>query len=237
MRSFLVTVVLIFAAVGCGAAARHHKTMQAEGEAFRYELAELYVAKGASEAAIPLLQRILGEHPDDPRARVLYGTVLRDQGLLPQAEGQLREALKISADRADAHAALAILLDLTDRHGEALRHHKRAAKLEPGNASYRNNLGFSLLSAGKAEDAIGPLEAALELDPGLPQAYANLGFAYGRAGRLDDAERTLRSGLGEAAALYDLALIRDERGEADEADALRLRAYAIDPDLRTEESP
>jgi tetratricopeptide (TPR) repeat protein len=235
MHRFLVSLVLTLS-VGC-AAARHHATMQAQGESFRYELAELYVAKGASEAAVPLLQRILAEHPEDPRAHVLYGTVLRDQGLLPQAEAQLRAALKISAARADAHAALAILLDLTDRHAEALRHHRRAARLEPGNAAYRNNLGFSLLSAGEAEDAIGPLEQALALDPGLPQAYANLGFAYGRAGRLDDAERTLRSGLGEAAALYDLALIHDDRDEADQADALRERAYAIDPDLRPEETP
>lgn len=231
MRRSLVTLVLLVAA-GCGAAQKQHAKLQQEGEQFRAELAELYVEKGALQAAVPLLQRILAEHPDDLRSRVLYGTVLRDLGLYPQAERELRYALEQDDDRADAHAALAILLDLTGRHDEALPSHQRAAKLAPGDASYQNNLGFSLLTAGDAEGAIAPLELALALDPALPQSYANLGFAYGRAGRLDDAERTFRAGLGEAAALYDLALIHDERGELARADELRAEAYAIDPDLR-----
>lgn len=234
MRRMLVSVVLVVtaAAAGCGAAQRQHAKMQREGEQFRAELAELYVDKGAKQAAVPLLQRILADHPDDLRSRVLYGTVLRDLGLYPQAERELTYAIAQDASRADAHAALGILLDLTGRHDDALAEHQLAARLAPGDASYRNNLGFSLLSAGDAEGAIAPLEAALALDPGLPQSYANLGFAYGRAGRLDDAERTFKAGLGEAAALYDLALIHDERGELARADELRAEAYAIDPDLR-----
>ncbi len=234
MRRSLVTVVLVLAAAaaGCGAAQKQHAKLQKEGEQFRAELAELYVDKGAMQAAVPLLQRILAEHPDDHRSRVLYGTVLRDLGLYPQAERELSYVVEHDDTRADAHAALGILLDLTGRHDDALDHHRAATKLAPGDATYRNNLGFSLLAAGDAEGAIAPLEAALSLDPGLPQSYANLGFAYGRAGRLEHAERTLRAGLGKAAALYDLALIHDERGEAELADALRDEAYAIDPDLR-----
>lgn len=240
MHRFLVTAVLVVGLVACGGAQKQHAKLQKEGEQFRAELAELYVAKGAKEAAVPLLQRILSDHPDDARSRVLYGTVLRDLGLYPQAERELRHVVDNVDDRPDAHAALGILLDLTGRHDEALEHHQAAAKLAPGDASYRNNLGFSLLAAGDAEGAIPPLETALALDPGLPQSYTNLGFAYGRAGRLDDAERTLRAGLGEAAALHDLALIHEERGELDRADDLRAQAYALDPDLRPmsdEEAP
>ncbi len=242
MHRFLVTAVLVVSLGGlaaCGAAQKQHAKLQKEGEEFRAELAELYVQKGAKEAAVPLLQRILAEHPDDSRSRVLYGVVLRDLGLYPQAERELRHVVDNADPRPDAHAALGILLDLTGRHDEALEHHQAAAKLAPGDASYRNNLGFSMLAAGDAEGAIAPLEAALALDPALPQSYANLGFAYGRAGRLDDAERTLKAGLGEAAALYDLALIHDELGDAERADELRSEAYAIDPDLRPidEEAP
>lgn len=231
MQRSLVTLVLL-AAAGCGAAQKQHAKMQREGEQFRAELAALYVEKGANQAAVPLLQRILAEHPEDHGSRVLYGSVLRDLGLYPQSERELRYVIAQDDSRADAHAALGILLDLTDRHDDALVEHRSAAELAPADASYRNNLGFSLLSGGDAEGAIAPLEAALALDPGLPQSYANLGFAYGRAGRLDDAERTFKAGLGEAAALYDLALVHDERGELDTAEALRAEAYAIDPDLR-----
>lgn len=235
MASLVRTVVPIVIAamlVACGGAQRRQAEMQKQGESLRLELAELYVHKGARQAAVPLLQRIIGERPLDVRARVLYGSVLRDLSLYPQAEAELRRALQIEARRPDAHAAIAILLDLTGRHAEAVKHHTYAVRLAPGNAEYRNNLGFSHLAAGKPEDAIAPLEAALALDPGLSHAYANLGFAYGRVGRLEDAERTFRAGLGEAGALIDLALVYEERGAADKAAELRERAYLIAPDLR-----
>lgn len=225
-------VVAAVLGLGCGGAKKHQAAMLQQSESLRSDLAELYVAKGAREAAVPLLQRILNERPRDVRARVLYGSVLRDLGLYPQAETQLQLAVRLDDARADAHAALAILLDLTGRHATALAHHQRATRLAPGMADYRNNLGFALLAAGDAEAAIAPLEAALALDPALGQAYTNLGFAYGRAGRLDAAERTFRAGLGEAGALLNLAVLHDERGDAAAAATLRERAYAIAPDRR-----
>jgi Flp pilus assembly protein TadD len=229
----IVVVLGVVASIGCGA--RQAPDREAEGGALRAELAELYVAKGAREAAAPLLRRAIAEHPKDARLRVLYGRVLRDLGLLPQAERELRLAVRLAPRRADAHAALAILLDLTGRGREALAAHARAVRLEPGDAALRNNLGFSLMTAGRPAEAIGPLEAALALDPGLGQAYANLGFAYGRAGRMVDAERTFRAGLGEAAAIYNLSLIHEEAGDAAKAEALRAEAFALDPALRPEE--
>jgi len=234
MRGFRGTVVptcfAVLLVIGCGAANKHHKQIAKESESLRGDLAELYVAKGAREAAMPLLQKIISEQPKNVRARVLYGSVLRDSNLFPQAETQLRTALALDERRADAHAALAILLDLTGRHKPALAHHLRATKLAPGVADYRNNLGFSLLSAGKPDAAIAPLEAALALDPSLGQAYANLGFAYGYSGRFTDAERTFRAGLGEAATLRNLAMLHEERGDHDTAAALRERAHVLAPD-------
>ena len=230
--TLLAALLAITTVVGCAGAQKRQAEMQKQGESLRIDLAELYVQKNARQAAVPLLQRILAERPLDVRARVLYGTVLRDLSLYPQAEAELRRALQIEANRSDAHAALAILLDLTGRHDEALQHHVLATRLAPGSADYRNNLGFSLLAAGDAEQAIPALEAALALDPGLSHAYANLGFAYGRAGRLDDAERTFRAGLGEAGALINLSLVHAERGDAETAAALRERAYILSPDSR-----
>ena len=220
--------------IGCGSPAKQQASIQMQSDALRRDLAELYVQKGARQAAVPLLQKLIAEQPTDVRARVLYGTLLRDLGLYPQAEAELRRAIALDPRRADAHAGIAILLDLTGRHADALAHHRSAARLAPGSADYRNNLGFSLLAAGDAAGAIAPLEAALALDPGLPHAYANLGFAYGRTGRFDLAERTFRAGLGEAAALFNLSLLQAERGDVATSAALRERAFALSPDLRPE---
>ena len=230
MRSSLVTIVLVAALAGCGAQ-RQHREIQRAGEELRFELAELYVQRGALQAATPLLRRVLSETPRDVRARVLYGTVLRDLGLYPQAEKELRFALELDARRADAHGALAILLELTGRGDEALVHHRLAVRHAPGDARLRNNYGFSLLLAGDLRAAIAHLERALALDPGLAQAHLNLGFAYGRAGRIDDAGRAFRAALPEPAALYDLSLVLEENGDVDGAEALRAQAFALDPEL------
>src|SRR5690606_15345662 len=112
----------------------------------------------------------------------------------------------------------------------ARAHHEQAVRLAPRHAGYRNNLGFSLYLAGDTEGAIAQYEAALSLDPGLAVAYNNLGFAYGRLGRLDAAERSFRAVGSRAAALYNLSLVCDERGDRARAAALREEAYALAPD-------
>lgn len=226
----LVIAVVVLFAVGCGAQ-RQHRQMAHAGEELRFELAALYVQRGALQAAAPLLQRVIAETPRDPAARVLYGAVLRDLGLYPQAEKELRFAIQLDDQRADARGALAVLLDLTRRSAEALTHHHAAVTLAPADARLRNNYGFSLYLAGRTDAAITHLERALALDPGLAQAHLNLGFAYGRAGRFDDAARAFRSAVPEAAALHDLALVHDERGDREQASRLRAQASALDPDL------
>jgi Flp pilus assembly protein TadD len=226
--------VALGAASGCGAA-RQHAHVQAQGEALRVELAELYVKKGAREAAIPLLRRSLAERPRDAHVRVVYGSLLRDVGLYPQARAQLQIALQLAPAAAEAHAAMGILDDLEGQPAAARVHHERAVALAPAVADYRNNLGFSLYLAGDFDAATAQLEQALALDPGLTVAYNNLGFAYGRRGELDRAERTFRSAGGEVAALMNMAVVHELRGEAAAAAALRERAYDRAPDLRPTE--
>jgi Tfp pilus assembly protein PilF len=231
-----VVFLALALALGCAGRQRQHDTLARAGQEMRVELAQTYVDKGARAAAVPLLRRALAEHPDDPRVAALYATVLRDLGLYLQAEAQFRRVLALAPDYAPAHAGLAILCDLLRQPERARRHHERAVALAPGHAGYRNNLGFSLYLAGATGAAIGHYEAALALDPGLAITYRNLGFAYGRLGQLDAAERSFRTVDCRAEALLNLALVHDERGDADRADALRAQAYALTPDLRPAQS-
>jgi Flp pilus assembly protein TadD len=233
----VAAAIVIGVLLGTGCGARQHAQIEAQAENLQVELAETYIAKGASEAAIPLLRRILAERPRDARVRVLYATVLRDQGLYPQAEKHFLAALALRTDYPPAHAGVGILYDLLRDSARALAHHRAAAAAAPGMASYRNNLGFSLYLAGDVDGAVRELEAALALDPGLAIAYNNLGFAYGRLGQYAEAERTFRAIGNPPATLLNMSLVYEEHGEHARARALREEAYALAPDLRPDGAP
>jgi Flp pilus assembly protein TadD len=162
----------------------------------------------------------------------MYGVVLRDMNLYPQAERELKFALGLQPHNDAAHAAIGILYDLQRKPTRAKRHHIAAVRLSPGNAAYRNNLGFSLYLAGDVRGAISQLEQALAMDPSMTVAYNNLGFAYGRARKLERAERTFRAALSEASTLLNMAMVHEDLGQFAQAMALRERAYELDPDLR-----
>ena len=229
-------LTLVLAMAACGASAKKQdQTLRKSGAALRLELAQLYVNKGAKEAAIPLLQRLLRDSPRNVQARVLYASVLRDSGLYPQAEKQFRFVLQLRPKFAQAHSGLGVLYDLQRKSSLARSHHQRAIRLAPSSARYRNNLGFSLYLAGETKRAIRHLERSLAMDPSLIITYNNLGFAYGRAGHFGRAQRVFRSALSEASTLFNMALVHEEHGHTALAVTLRNKAYRLDPDLRPNE--
>lgn len=232
MSRVLATLLALLSAA-CATDA-HIRRTEAEGVALRMDLAETYVHKRAYTAAIPLLQRAVLEDPTDARAHCLYGMVLREQGLYPQSEKELRDAVRLQPRMHLAWASMGLLFDLMRRPDEAQRAHKSAISLAPTEASYWNNLGFSLYISGKNDEAIIALEKALALDPGLVVAYNNLGFAYGRRGSLPDAERCFRTAGGEVAMLVNMSIVHEERGEPEIAARLRAEAKEKNPKLTLE---
>jgi Flp pilus assembly protein TadD len=234
--SLAAALVLLVYGSGCGGVSKAQMLkMQRDGEALRLDLAETYVEKGAYDAAGPLLAREVQQHPDNARAQLLYGIVLRERGLYPQAEAALGRALALEPTYARAWDALGVLLDLMRRGDEAEVAHRHAVEFAPGAAPYWNNLGFSLYVAGDADAAVLALEQALALDPSLTVAYNNLGFAYGARGDYADAARCFRSAGGEAAALLNLAAVHEENGDLATATQLRGQAAELDPSLTEDE--
>jgi Flp pilus assembly protein TadD len=221
-------LLLVFA--GACATNAHIKKVEVDGERLRLELAETYITKGAYDAALPLLQRELATKPKDAHLRTLYGTVLRERGLYPQAEKELLSAVQFGPRHAQAWAALGILYDLMRRPADAQKAHRRAIQIAPGHAPYWNNLGFSLYVTGETTEAIRILEKALALDPSMTVAYNNLGFAYGRRKDYASAERSFRTAGGEVAAWLNLALVYEQNGDDETAARLRTDALQLNPD-------
>jgi tetratricopeptide (TPR) repeat protein len=87
------------------------------------------------EEALRELRIAVSLNPDSDLAHHQLGTALFQQGELPAAEKEFREALRINAS-ADNHFSLAACLMSLDRYQEALSEIDTAAKLDPDRKLY-----------------------------------------------------------------------------------------------------
>jgi len=92
--------------------------------------------QGDAGRAEAMLSAIVNRRPDYVEARVLLAEVLWSRNDA-SAEQQLRTVLELQPNRADAHHALGLVLDGTERAEEARQHLSKAAELEPANDVYR----------------------------------------------------------------------------------------------------
>ncbi|HLK93987.1 MAG TPA: tetratricopeptide repeat protein [Polyangia bacterium] len=194
----------------------------------RMEMAHQLVARGDWNGAFPLLNDIHRQRPADAEVLTLRGIVYRERGLFVDAETDLREALKLAPQSADAHAALGILFDVQMRPG-AEAEHREAVRLAPNNPAYLNNLGFSLFLREHFKDAIKEYEKAARLAPLSHRVRTNMGFAYAALGDLPSAAREFRMGGTEVDATNNLGFAYERRGDMANAYDLYLQAVRLDP--------
>jgi tetratricopeptide (TPR) repeat protein len=98
------------------------------------------------------------------------------------------------------------------------------------------NRGIILNREGRLQDAIDDFNAALGIDGDLAEAYLNRGNSYFLAARYDraeaDYERSLALGVAKPwAAWYNIALVREARGDAAGARDAYESALALNPDF------
>lgn len=160
---------------------------------------------------------------------LLRGIVYREQGLLTEAEADLKEALRLDSHLAAAHSAVAVLYDQQGRGADALVHHRRAAELEPRSPGYLNNLGFSLFGHGRPREAIPVLHEALRAAPVDPRIRNNLGFAYAAAGDLSSAAEQFEKGGTPAEAKNNMGWAYERRGSLAQAFDQYVEAVRLDP--------
>lgn len=94
------------------------------------------IQQGDSQRAEAMLVSIVKRRPDNVLARLRLAEVLWSHND-PCAEEHLRAILTADAANAEAHHALGLLLDATNRSPEARQHFERAKQLDPTNEVYR----------------------------------------------------------------------------------------------------
>ncbi len=225
MKRVLAAISLLL--VACATAGPKPKGAASARLAMAEKLRAYQDYDGMLAALEPLCR---GPRPD-PEALALRGAFYRDRGLFDEARADLEQALKIAPGLARVHDATAVLYDLKGAFDQAERHHARALELEPENAAYLNNYGYSLLVRARGRDAIPVLQHALRQEPQNARIRNNLGFAHAQAGDFTRAAQQFEVAGSPAQAKNNLAFAYELAGNAAQAYALYLEAIRLDPGM------
>ena len=153
---------------------------------------------GAEQTA----RRLRAAAPDDPRGMYVLAQVLEARQDFAGAEQSLRDILKRDPEDATALNYLGYMLaERGQRLDEAVDLVQRALKLEPGNPSFLDSLGWAYYQQGKLELADPPLSEAASKMPNNSVIQDHLGDLRFKQKRFADAasawERSL-SGDGDS---------------------------------------
>ena len=197
----------------------------------RLEFARGLLNAGAADACLELIAQLRRDGVRGIELERLHAEALRATGLDDDAQHVLEGVVKRWPRDAAAHNELGILaMDRKDLP-TAVEHFEQAVRFDKDNGRYLNNLGFALLTSGRADDAIEALRSALRMDSSKTQTRNNLGFALVAAGREQEALRVFRAASRDAAdAHYNVGVGLELRGAEAAASESYKRALKADPD-------
>ncbi len=198
-------------------------------EAARLDLVIALLEAGRPEEALELTAQLRRDGAPPAELDVYQAEALIDIGLLDDAEELLGAYLKRYPRDARAHNQRGILHMERKRIDAAVVSFTEAVRHNADDPAYQNNLGFALMSAGKAAPAVEDLRTSLKLDGARAQTRNNLGFALVAAQREGEALRVFRAAGSEADAHYNVGVGLMLRGAAPEARAQFERALSRDP--------
>jgi serine/threonine protein kinase len=139
------------------------------------------------------------------------------------AEQQLRRAVSLNPNDAEAHWAFGSVLPAVGLLGEAIAEIRKALALDPLDPGYSRWLARYLLYAGDYSAAIAQGEKIIELGEDFFLAYLDVGSAHLALGHAEEALKWYRRGqaLENSVRSYDAFIVRalavlDRRDEADE---------------------
>jgi tetratricopeptide (TPR) repeat protein len=131
------------------------------------------------DGAITALREGIAKGSSTPEVHNMLGVVLGRKGSgKDDVLAELREALRLRPEYAEAHNNIGLVLAQNSDDDKATEEFRTAVRIRPEYADAHANLGAVLLLSD-VEQAIGELEMAVSLDPTLLKAQYNLAEAYG----------------------------------------------------------
>jgi len=157
--------------------------------------AEVLEMQGKLDDAVAEYRKVLSLNPHLAGIHYRMGWLLLagapDSAKLGEARHEFEEELKIDPGNASAEYELGNMALESRQWDDAILRFRRAAASEPNFTEALIGLGKALVSAGRPQDAVAPLQQAVRFDPANPNAHYQLSFAYRRVGRDQEAGKEL----------------------------------------------
>ncbi|MEE2694359.1 MAG: tetratricopeptide repeat protein [Pseudomonadota bacterium] len=151
-------------------------------DAARVQLADIYVAIGSHSLAVAAFQSIPASSPYSWSARIRMANSLNEAGRTEEANSELRQLALEQPQRIDPLLALADILRVEERYGDAITVYDEAiARIEPVEARHWSVFyarGMSLERNGNWEKAELDFLRALRLQPDQPLVLNYLGYSW-----------------------------------------------------------
>ena len=163
----------------------------------------------------------------------IYSAALIVLGKNDEAGAQLKKAITLKPDDADAHNNLGVTyLNKQDLDG-AIAEFREALRLKPDTVAHCN-LGLALYGKGDFDGAIAEYREALRLNPAFAPAHYNLGnslafFKHDLNGAIAEYRASLRSDPGHAETHYNLGAALSVKGDFDGGTAEFREALRLNP--------
>lgn len=181
-------------------------------------------------AAADEFYRAVQRSPEDPWARLLYGSALYWLGAPDKALEEFEEALRLDPRSSMALQLRGIVRARSGDYGAALADFLASEKLDPARADVKMNAGSVYHALGNLTLALDYFRSAAALDPANPLYRYQLGLFYSRLGRYEQAAAQLEKAVSLFPAYEDavleLAVLREREGDL--AGAIKLYRKALD---------
>ena len=161
----------------------------------------LHVQVDDKVAAIVSCKRALFLNPQLIPAQQSLSRLSLDTGQFEQAEASYRREIELTPEHFGPYHMLAVVLNQTARHAEAIELFKRAISLNPNSSASYTSLGGAYIDLDDTSDeylalAQANFEKAVALEPGNSECHCTLGFNYWRRAQLDRALASFDKAIG-----------------------------------------
>ena len=158
-------------------------------------LAGLLIDSDRNLDAVPILDELLEEYPDDVETKLKLGIALANMLRFKDALPVLQFVHEKAPENSNALLKLAFVYQRLEMFDEAIAHYEKLKVQEPREARSWSNLCAVYTELEEYDKAVTEGMDALRINPDVEQTYLNLAVVFQRAGHWDQAKELYRRAL------------------------------------------